>query len=171
MSIYYLAYGSNLHPIRLTQRIPSTRLVGPVKLAGYQLHFHKQGKDQSGKCNIVSTQTVTDVVYCALYHIDIEHKNDLDRIEGKGYDSHNLKVKCKDKFYDCFTYIASQEYIAHHLKPFHWYKFLVEHGARYHRFPQEYLSQIQSVSSVSDANIDRTNHHETLLEDISKTLK
>jgi len=35
--ILYLAYGSNLHPLRLRQRVPSCRRLGPVSLPGYKL--------------------------------------------------------------------------------------------------------------------------------------
>ena len=45
MSCYYLAYGSNLHPFRLSQRIAVKRLVATVSLNGFRLYFHKCGKN------------------------------------------------------------------------------------------------------------------------------
>ena len=56
--LYYLAYGSNLHPVRLTERVPSARFLGLTSLFGYQLRFHKRHEpDGSGKCNMYHTDT------------------------------------------------------------------------------------------------------------------
>ena len=54
--IHYLAYGSNLHPLRLTLRVPSARVIGVVEMPGYMLEFHKRSIDGSGKCLIYTEQ-------------------------------------------------------------------------------------------------------------------
>ena len=48
--IISLAYGSNLHPFRLTHRVPSAKLLGVVSVPGKRLAFHKRSDDGSGKC-------------------------------------------------------------------------------------------------------------------------
>ena len=35
--LHYFAYGSNLHPVRLKERVPSIKLVGTVELAHHDL--------------------------------------------------------------------------------------------------------------------------------------
>ncbi|MDH3909632.1 MAG: gamma-glutamylcyclotransferase, partial [Gammaproteobacteria bacterium] len=46
----YAAYGSNLHPRRLRERIKSATLRGTSFLHKYTLQFHKRGQDRSAKC-------------------------------------------------------------------------------------------------------------------------
>jgi hypothetical protein len=53
--LHYLAYGSNLHPIRLRQRVNSARLIATLSLPGYRVLFNKRGQDLSAKCNLVAT--------------------------------------------------------------------------------------------------------------------
>lgn len=49
-TVHYLAYGSNLHPLRLTARVSSARPLGTVPMPGYKIAFHKRSIDHSGKC-------------------------------------------------------------------------------------------------------------------------
>jgi hypothetical protein len=58
--LYYFSYGSNLHPVRLTERIFSATLIGTVKLKKYRLEFHKKRKDKSGKCNLMKSSLEND---------------------------------------------------------------------------------------------------------------
>lgn len=48
----YFAYGSNLCVRRLRRRVPSARALGPARLDGWTLRWHKRGEDGSGKCSI-----------------------------------------------------------------------------------------------------------------------
>ena len=164
MSIYYLAYGSNLHPLRLLERIPSSYLVGPVELTNHQLHFHKRGEDLSGKCNIIQTHENSDRVYCALYHMDEQHKLTLDKIEGPGYTSKHLQVQCNNEFYQCFVYVAEDSHIDKNIMPFDWYHTLVHIGARYHGFPEEYIANLQSIKAQEDTNLERQSRNQKLIE-------
>ena len=50
--INYFAYGSNLHPMRLMERVPSAKFVGTVEIKKYRLTFHKKSIDDSSKCNM-----------------------------------------------------------------------------------------------------------------------
>jgi gamma-glutamylcyclotransferase len=50
--LYYLAYGSNLHPLRLMQRVSSAKVEDVIELPGRQGNFHKRSPDGSGKCNL-----------------------------------------------------------------------------------------------------------------------
>ncbi|MFU8878007.1 MAG: gamma-glutamylcyclotransferase family protein, partial [Wenzhouxiangellaceae bacterium] len=77
----YFAYGSNLLPARLAARTPSARIIGPAVLTGNRLAWHKHGVDDSGKCDIVKTGTLADRVFGAVYEIEVDDWNALDRAE------------------------------------------------------------------------------------------
>ena len=80
---------------RLTARTPSACVVGPGRLPGHALRWHKLGRDGSGKCDVIVVDTgSTAVVWGVLYRIDCAEKADLDRIEGLGvgYDEHEVVV-------------------------------------------------------------------------------
>ncbi len=168
--IHYFAYGSNLHPLRLKERVPSAKLVGTVELKRYCLTFHKKSHDDSSKCNILETDSELDLVHGAIYKLSPEHKSDLDRYEGKGYgyiDSQIL-LYCEGQHYDCFTYLAQQSHIVDDLKPYHWYKALVVLGARYLQFPEKYISSIESVESIEDPEISRRKEKAGLINNVVK---
>ena len=73
--IYYFAYGSNLHPMRLMERVPSAELVGVAKHPNHALTFHKRSNDGSSKCNMFNSES--DLIYGAIYKLKPEHKNEL----------------------------------------------------------------------------------------------
>ena len=166
--IYYFAYGSNLHPTRLMERVPSAELIAVARHPNHVLTFHKRSNDGSSKCNMFSSES--DQVYGAIYKLEPEHKNELDRFEGKGYgyiDS-QITLKLKDNEYSCFTYLAQQSHIASDLKPYHWYKKLVILGAQYLQFPDSYISSIEAVESIEDPDTPRRKAQEELIERIIK---
>jgi hypothetical protein len=164
-TLYNFAYGSNLHPVRLVERVPSARLLGTSSLNGYRIEFHKLSRDGSGKCDLYYTGDVADVVHGAIYEIDSVHKSVLDRFEGKGagYIDTGLSVKAGGQLIDCFAYIAQAEYIDSGLLPYHWYKDLVVSGARHLGFPDDYVSFIERVASIEDPDTVRNQEHSELL--------
>lgn len=165
--IYYFAYGSNLHPGRLAERVPSAQLVGTATHPNHQLIFHKRGKDSSAKCNMLNSET--DKIYGAIYSLEPKHKINLDQIEGNGcgYLDHEIMLVHDETEYPCFTYLAQQSHIVDDLKPFHWYKELVILGARYLGFPDPYIASIESVDSMEDPVETRIKEMEALIERIS----
>lgn len=166
--IHYFAYGSNLHPIRLMERVPSASLVGVVKHTHHYLTFHKKSNDGSSKCNMFNTGSESDLVYGAIYKISPEHKNELDGFEGKGYGyiEDPIHLNHEGKEYICFTYRAQPSYIVDDLPPYHWYKQLVVLGARYLQFPGLYISSIEAVESIEDPDVKRRKEMEALIERI-----
>ncbi len=164
--LYYLAYGSNLHPVRLRERVPSAELLDVVKLRHYRLVFQKRGQDGSSKCNLARTGEEFDEVYGAIYQLDSGHKPTLDRFEGNGYHDSQLTVEFHGKAYSCLTYLVQPSYIENSLKPFHWYKELIVLGAKYLRFPNAYVRSIESIESVEDPDEERRIQHQSLIERI-----
>lgn len=164
--IYYFAYGSNLHPMRLVERVPSAELIGVAKHLNHSLTFHKKSNDGSSKCNMFNSES--DLIYGAIYKLKPEHKNELDKFEGKGYGyiDNQIKLKHNGNEYTCFTYLAQPSHIVDSLKPYHWYKKLVILGARYLEFPDAYISSIEAVESMEDPDSTRRKEKEVLIESI-----
>ena len=164
--IYYFAYGSNLHPMRLMERAPSAELVGVTKHTNHALTFHKRSNDGSSKCNMFNSES--DLIYGAIYKLNPEHKDELDRFEGKGYGyiDNLITLEHNDDEYTCFTYLAQQSHIASDLKPYHWYKKLVILGAQYLQFPDSYISSIEAVESIEDPDATRRKEKDELIERI-----
>ncbi len=149
--MWYAAYGSNLHPLRLAERASSARLMTTSFLPSWSLHFHKRSNDGSGKCNILAG---SDGIHVAVFDISAEDKLALDRIEGlgRGYSETILSIP---GIGDCVTYVAQQSHIDGSLAPYDWYKELVLMGARVHGFPDDYLSRISSLPTRRDPDPDR----------------
>jgi len=160
----YAAYGSNLHPLRLEERLASARLVGAGLLPGWALAFHKRSKDGSGKCSI---QPGGGGVYLAIFDISARDKLVLDRIEGvgRGYSTLTLNVP---EFGDCASYTAEPSHIDNSLAPYDWYKSLVLLGAAAHRFPADYRQAIETVASLPDPDIGRASRAEATIASIRK---
>lgn len=142
----YAAYGSNLHPLRLRERIASARLLTTAFLPGWALMFHKRSKDGSGKCNI---RQGGDGVHLAVFDISRADKSVLDRIEGvgMGYLRHDVDVPGVGR---CATYVAQASHVDDSLLPYDWYRELVLLGARAHAFPPRYVDGIAAVRSQPD---------------------
>ena len=166
MTIKYLAYGSNLHPERIGERLG--RSFAPEhrgELRGHSLRFHKRSfKDGSGKCSAYKTGDPLDVVHGVVYSMSADEKLHLDRLEGlgRGYEEAEVMVTvdstgegafCKEV--TALAYISSQAYIDARLKVFTWYKAYVLAGAIYHGFPKEYIEMIEGVETVIDPDLAR----------------
>jgi gamma-glutamylcyclotransferase len=150
--VFYAAYGSNLHPLRLAERVPSARLVATAPFDGWRLVFHKRSNlDGSGKCNIVPAD---DRVWFTIYEIAADEKPLLDRIEGlhNGYVDTQFDVPGHGT---CFAYVATESHIDDRLSPYAWYKALVIAGIEYHGFPRDYLRRVHAVSHRDDPDAER----------------
>ena len=147
----YAAYGSNLHPQRLRERIRSATLRGTGFLRKYTLQFHKRGQDQSAKCGITECG---QGLHVAVYEVNAGDRKVLDRIEGvgKGYDVDEISVP---GFGKCFTYVASHTHIDELLHPFDWYREMVLLGCRRHAFPASYCEQIAALPVIEDPDSGR----------------
>ena len=167
-TVFYLAYGSNLHPLRLTARVPSARVVGVIEMPGYLLAFHKCSIDGSGKCLIYTQQGQHHKMYGVLYEFDAREKEALDKAEGKGsgYCEELVQFPLNGETYTPYVYVAQSTHIDPTLVPYNWYKSLVIAGARYHGFPTEYIASIQATASKPDLNAKRKQENEDLLRQI-----
>lgn len=166
-TLFYFAYGSNLHPVRLGKRVSSARPVGPAALNGYELRFHKRGfLDGSGKCTLVPVAGRT--MHGAIYSVNAEDRAVLDGLEGvgKGYEVTELLLEHDGRAYDCFSYQATSDAVDRSLLPYDWYKQLVIAGARHYLFPEEYIERIRRVPVTNDEDVERAAEHRELLEEM-----
>jgi len=164
MNVLYLAYGSNLHPIRLQQRVASATFEGRVHLPGYRLKFNKRGMDGSGKCNMEFTGEAVDQVFAAVYSLDPRDVTVLDRFEGAGYEKQQLALGVGGELRRMFAYVATPDHCDDRLLPFDWYQRLVLWGARFHGFPPAYMALLRQVAVVKDDNAERRALNDGLVE-------
>ena len=169
--MYYLAYGSNLHPLRLTERTPGARLVGTTRVDGYRLEFRKRSVDGSAKCTLSLTGASSDAAYGAVFSLPDNEVTLLDEIEGlgQGYEKEWISVDVGGKAVSAFTYIASHTHLVDDLAPYHWYKAFVLAGARELAFPPGYIRQLDAVDSQYDDDTERRTRNERLLSRIARS--
>jgi hypothetical protein len=158
--IKYAAYGSNLHPIRLSERVPSAKLLGKSIFERKVLRFHKRSKDGSAKCNIVDDDN--QHVHVAIYEMDEVEKPLLDKEEGVGY-GYRIDEVTVAGFGECFIYIAEDSHIDDSLKPYTWYKELVIIGCKYLELPMPYINSIRDVEANTDFDRQRYEKHMMLI--------
>lgn len=163
--IRYLAYGSNLHPLRLAARVPSARAIGVVEMPGYALAFHKRSVDGSGKCLLDAEQGSHQTAYGVVYEIDTREKPTLDWHEenGRGYYEQHGRFLLNNEPCAPYLYLAQSEYIDPTLVPYDWYKALVLAGARFHDFPARYIASIEATPSRPDPDPGRARANQELL--------
>ena len=166
----YLAYGSNLHPLRLSSRVASARFLDVVEMPGYQLAFHKRSIDGSAKCLVYSGQDSSRVVYGALYEFESHEKQVLDKFEGvgNGYIEQPLQLTLNKETLNSYAYFAQATHIEPALVPYDWYKALVLAGARHHGLPAEYVASIEATPSIPDPDIERAQANAKLLRQMGQ---
>lgn len=158
------AYGSNMLTTRLKSRVGSASPVGVACLRGYELRWHKRGKDGSGKCDVVCSQDVSARVHGVVYRINTSEKRALDIAEGlgRGYDEMQVTVDCQGRSLSVQAYVATQTDPT--LKPYDWYKAFVVEGAREHGLPRDYVVQLEAVEAVPDADVSRAATNRAILD-------
>ena len=163
--IKYFAYGSNLLPLRLRQRVASSKALGHTSLSGYQLRFHKKGQDGSGKCNVLYTGEAQHRVFGVVYEMRADERDLLDAAEnlGKGYELVHHQVQVQADNHQVFLYVAPPDYIDDSLLPYSWYRDLVVQGARTHGLPGDYIEAFLEVPSNLDPDADRHTLHQRIL--------
>ena len=161
----YFAYGSNMLTNRLTRRAPGAATVGPARLDGFRLSFHKCGVDGSGKCSIGPAPDERSSMWGVLFHVPYHEHILLDRAEslGAGYFRRSVRVQHNNQTVTAWTYQAQSRFIDDSLAPFEWYHSLVLAGAHEHGLPHTYIDLIGSVASIVDPAVGRSAEMAALL--------
>ena len=153
------AYGSNMLWRRLRARVPSARPLGTAILHGHRLHWHKSGRDGSGKCDVVPTAEAGHAVHGVLYEMLAAEQPALDLAEGlgAGYDLKQVEVEARDGPVTAFLYQATLT--DPDLRPYHWYKAIVVAGAREHGLPADYVARLEAALAIDDPDAARHAEH------------
>lgn len=167
-SFIYLAYGSNLHPARLRERIGEVKLLDVVRLPGWRLTFDKRGADGSAKANLRPAVGSDAMAWAAAYALDSRQLPTLDRFEGcgRGYETVRLEVPVAGRPAECLIYLAPSHWISGDMRPYDWYRDLIMAGARFHRLPGEYIASIAATASIRDPDQKRAKGRFRLLSEM-----
>ena len=145
MPVLYFAYGSNLWPARMRERVPGAEAQGPARLAGFRLCLDKRGADGSGKANL--REDASQSVWGVLYRFDSSDWPRLDRFE-RGYDRIAVEVLWRGA--PC----AAETYLSHRLTPdpvpVASYKRLLVEGARAHGLPEAWIESLEALPERCD---------------------
>ncbi|MFT5350777.1 MAG: gamma-glutamylcyclotransferase [Planctomycetota bacterium] len=150
--LLYFAFGSNLHPLWLKSRTPSAVILSKECITHFKLDFNKFGLDDSGKCNIVKTESANDLVHGVVYQFNADEKDVLDEAE-RGYSQEIMQI---GEYENVLVYVA-EETTDNYSSPFSWYQDIVIAGARMHDFSESYIDHIQSFNAISDPDQAREN--------------
>ena len=124
---YYFAYGSNMLPERLLERIGKYHTAFPVYLSDYRFVYNKKSCDGTTKANIECIKY--EVVHGVCFEIDSD-------------DIAILQKYSKDKLTSVVTFISSS--IDETLKPSSEYKGLVLKGASHWHLDKSYVTKYLS---------------------------
>ena len=160
---WYFAYGSNMARPRLEQRVGRCRALGHGWLEGFDLRFHKRGRDGSGKCDAFATGAAGDVVHGVLYGMSQQQRERLDGFEGPDYSVLTLTVTHRGGVVEAFLYAARAHAIRSELEPFDWYKALVAAGARQAGLPAVYRARIAAAPARPDPDLERARANRAIL--------
>jgi hypothetical protein len=169
MRCFYFAYGSNLHPVRLQERVPSARLVGTGVLPGHDVLFGKRGMDGSGKCSVARGVGSDDGVHGALFEMLRHERGVLDAAEGPDYARKHAAFALNGVTVNAFYYEAKVLHVGEFLPPFYWYRELVLAGARFNALPDAYVRGLAAAECMPDPDEVRARRMDALLTRLSAT--
>ena len=148
---------------RIRARIPAAEAIATGYVTHRRLAFHKLGHDGSGKANAVYTGDAADRVWGVVFRLPGHDKPKLDEFE-IGYDDEQVVVIDGSLEIVARTYVAQESVVDDSLIPFDWYHRFVIHGARQHGLPDEYIGQLQEMTSVADSDLDRVQLNARIIE-------
>lgn len=158
--IKYFAYGSNMlwERLRASNRVPGAIVLATGRLQKYRLLFHKRSDDHSGKCDIVRTDSLADVVHGVVFDVPINQRKKLDRAEGVGYGYHIEIIEVQLRggtAISASAYVADPSHIDDALLPYDWYHRLVIAGAEQNGLPADYIAELSTVPFLEDPDPNR----------------
>ncbi len=163
----YFAYGSNLHPLRLRERVPSAQVLARSVLRQHELVYGKRGLDGSGKCTVRPARGGGTEVHGVLFEMLCSERRVLDRAEGPLYERKLAYFRIGKQRLRGFYYEAKDHAVDVGLTPFDWYRDLVVAGARYHGLPEAYVALLAGVSCQPDFDARRALNMRALLARMS----
>lgn len=138
--MYYFAYGSNMNLEQMKKRCPSAVFLKKVRLKGYK--FVYDGCSSLRKCAVANiVRSENDTVWGALFEVDSECIDSLDRYEGFpfSYQKETLEViDEQNRKYDALVYVREPQMI---VKPSDEYRNVVLDGAKNCELPKDYIAR------------------------------
>jgi len=133
---YYFAYGSNMLPERLLERIKKYHLGFKAEFPGYKFIYNKKSKDGTAKANVEKDDAAKVSGVC--FEVDEEDLEILKKYEG-GYDQRNIEVTDENRNkVKAITYISAS--VDNALGASTEYKSIVLSGAKHWGLSEEYIS-------------------------------
>jgi hypothetical protein len=148
-SVNYFAYGSNMHPHRLTERVGKLEPGVAARLTGYRIVFNKIGsKDRSAKANI-EIGDADSGVWGVLWVLSETQFEEICKIE-QGYKVLDVELRHESSPISGKTLIALNDFIDNSLKPLNWYMRFVIDGARISGLPKDHIASLQEIQAIND---------------------
>ncbi len=153
--ILYFAYGSNLDPERMKQRIGRIPTSQRARLPNYRLAFNKRASGDAGVyANIVQETDRED--WGVIYRCTHEEMDVLDKCEGVAsghYRRHYVSVELEDgEIVNAITYVAGDAYICKEGSPSQEYLRHIVTGAQQHGLLEEYIKSIEDLASMDNSD-------------------
>ncbi len=164
--VHVFAYGSNLHGRRMRFRVSTAIAVAIGFVERRQIRFHKRSNDGSAKADAVVSAVPSDRVWGVVYRLSRDEKPELDRHEflGVGYDEELVAVNTENGSVEAWMYVARRDAIDDTLRPYSWYRDYVIVGARQHRLPFCYISNLMAVETTVDPDAKRREQNRQRIE-------
>ncbi|CAG5090698.1 Oidioi.mRNA.OKI2018_I69.PAR.g12690.t1.cds [Oikopleura dioica] len=146
----YFAFGSNLLESRVKINSPSAEFICYATLKNYELVFAGWSERWQGASATIIESQENDVIGC-VYSIDKENLAELDRQEGVHqniYEPLEISALGSDgKNYLCRTYYKKDvaEGRTKQDPPSKAYVSVIISGAKEHKFPEPYISQLETI--------------------------
>ncbi len=155
--ISYFAYGSNLHPDRLKERLGWLPPARQAYLHGHRLLFNKRSI-RGGVCANI-TPDRHHVVWGVIYECTPDDVEILDCYEGVGgghYKRQDIEVHISQPSAAvlAMTYVAGDQFIVPEAKPLPAYFWHIWQGAHAHGLPADYLNYLARFAQ--DATVKQT---------------
>src|SRR5262245_20567970 len=145
--VWYFAYGSNLSPARMEERVGTIRKSVRCFLRNYRLAFNKRAS-KAGEvyANIIPSEG--DRVWGVIYLCDSDAMQNLDVWEGvSGGHYYREQVEVVADGSSAFGAIADVAgKVIPEGRPSDDYLKLILTGAKGHELPEEYIEQIKSIA-------------------------
>lgn len=155
-----------LERLRMQDRCPSARVIGPASACDFELCFAKRStRDGSGKATLVRQAGLT--ARGVLFAVDESERGRLNAAEGagKGYDVADdfpIQEIRDGAVKKVTTYLATEAYFDRNLQPFDWYHALVFAGAKQNGLPDGHLQKLRNIEAIADPAENRRTRVEAL---------
>lgn len=117
--LWYFAYGSNMNPARMRERVGDWHARMPGRLPGFRLAFDKRAAHPEGAGFANIAPEAGGVVEGVLYRLDEAALEKLDGYEGYPghYGREEMEVRCDDGVVRAWVYVAMPARTEEGLRP------------------------------------------------------